>query len=305
MTDTSLAALLTGDMPDGAQDQGEASAVLLPAADIVAALRAGPASDELAGEAAAMAEFRSRARRPGAASRARRRPTARRTSLVSGRVAAAAAAAVVGVGSVATAAYAGVLPARVQRLAHETIGAPAAGGGQYRVARPGGGHQARPWCFGIAHGIRAQRAAALRRLERAEAGQVNGGGLCRGGRSRPTSARHPGRAACRPAPAPSWTAVPHPAPSWTPPAHRAVFRSARGRPCDAWPRWPHRGSRYRLPGQPEGWPVGQRRPPVGPQPIGRPDSHPPGWPGLFVDQSSPDPSGKPAPRPHASAPVRT
>jgi hypothetical protein len=184
MTDASLVALLAGDMAEGSQDQQEAAALLQSAADVVTALRAGPARDELGGEAAALAEFRSHAGRLGAARGARRRTPARRTSLVSARVATAAAIAVAGAGSVATAAYAGVLPPRIQRLAHATIGAPAAGGGSHQVALSRGGHPARTWCFALTHGTRAQRAAALRRLDKAEAGQVNDGGFCRAVRPR-------------------------------------------------------------------------------------------------------------------------
>jgi hypothetical protein len=121
ISDTSLAALLAGQPPP---DQ---SGTAHPAADIVAALRAAPAPDELGGEALALAEFRSR--RPGLsrpAGRARRRSPRRRGTRLPARAAAAAAVAAIGAGSLASAAYAGVLPAPIQRFAHTAILAPAA-----------------------------------------------------------------------------------------------------------------------------------------------------------------------------------
>jgi hypothetical protein len=115
--DASLAGLLTGSqVPD------DLAAELQPAADVIAALRAAPASDELAGEAMALAEFRSGVSRP--ASRSRRRRPILLGSLLSAKVAAAAAVAVLGMGGVATAAYAGKLPAPVQNFAHDVVGAP-------------------------------------------------------------------------------------------------------------------------------------------------------------------------------------
>jgi hypothetical protein len=119
--DTSLAALLAGqplpDQPGAAQ----------PAADIIAALLAAPAPDELGGEALALAEFRSRrAALSRPAGRARRRSPRRRSTRFPVRAAAAAAVAAIGAGSLASAAYAGVLPAPIQRLAHTAILAPAA-----------------------------------------------------------------------------------------------------------------------------------------------------------------------------------
>jgi hypothetical protein len=109
---------------DGLLARGQApedlAAELQPAADVIAALRAAPASDELAGEAAALAVFRHGVSSPASRSR-RRRPTLL-GSILSAKVAAAAAAAfVVGFGGVAAAAYADKLPAPIQNLAHHVV----------------------------------------------------------------------------------------------------------------------------------------------------------------------------------------
>jgi hypothetical protein len=118
--DAALEAMLSG--PDVPEDL---AAGLQPAADVLAALRARPSGDELAGETFAMAEFRNRVGVPVPvrSSRPRRRP-ALLTSLLSAKVAVAAAAVAVALGGVATAAYAGALPGPAQGLAHTVIGAP-------------------------------------------------------------------------------------------------------------------------------------------------------------------------------------
>ena len=138
--DPSLADLLTwAEFPPGSAPE------LKPVAEVVAALTAGPADDELGGEAAALAAYRNRGDVPRPATRARRRRrplfpflSARATATV------AAAGAVLGIGAFATAAYTQALPAPVQRLAHVIIGAPAAGGGPPRARpRPARAHPAR------------------------------------------------------------------------------------------------------------------------------------------------------------------
>jgi hypothetical protein len=115
VTDADLAALLAGttDVLPG----------LRPVADVLAALTAEPSGVELAGEHRALAEFRRRAGAPAPAHRARR-GTARRTSRLGVKVGASVTAAAVVLGGGAAAAFAGVLPAPIQRLAHEAIGAP-------------------------------------------------------------------------------------------------------------------------------------------------------------------------------------
>ena len=124
--DPSLAALLAwAEFPPGSAPE------MRPVGEVLAALTAGPTDDELAGEAAALAAYRSRGGAPRPATRARRRTRRPLLPLLSARAAAtvAAAAAVLIFSVFATAAYTQVLPAPVQRLAHAIIGAPAAGGG--------------------------------------------------------------------------------------------------------------------------------------------------------------------------------
>src|SRR6266702_2532308 len=95
-------------------------------AQMLAAL-VGPAEPgELAGEAAALRAFRRvafPARARPAALRPLRRWRSRRPARGRVRLAAALIAAVVGLGGTAT-AYAGVLPAPIQEMAHITLGAP-------------------------------------------------------------------------------------------------------------------------------------------------------------------------------------
>jgi hypothetical protein len=115
VTDADLVALLAGkrDVAPGLQ----------PVADVLAALSAEPSMAELAGEARALAEFRCRAIVPLSRRRARR-STAGLTSRLSAKVAAGAAVATIVLGGAATAAFANMLPAPIQRLAHDVIGAP-------------------------------------------------------------------------------------------------------------------------------------------------------------------------------------
>lgn len=115
VTDSDLAALLAG--------MTDAAAGLRPVADVLAALTAEPTVMELAGEARALAEFRRRAGAPVPSHRARR-GTAGLSSRFGVKVGASVTAAAIVLGGGAAAAYAGVLPAPIQRLAHEAIGAP-------------------------------------------------------------------------------------------------------------------------------------------------------------------------------------
>jgi hypothetical protein len=114
LADESLAALLAG-----AQPPEDAPPDLRRALDVLAALQAGPARDELAAEAAALAEFRINAAWPRPANRpGRRRPV--RLSSLAAKVAAVTAVAVVAIGGVAAAV--GVLPTPLQRVAHDDFG---------------------------------------------------------------------------------------------------------------------------------------------------------------------------------------
>jgi hypothetical protein len=185
--DASLAALLAGAEPAEGLAPG-----LQPVADALAALTAGPARDELAGQAAALAEFASRAGVPVPASRSRRRRHPLPASLLSARAAAAAAVAALSLGGFATAAFAGALPAPAQQFAHHTFGAPAARGGQPTSTHPGpattpvGPDATGPaasglctaWAHAKAHGTPSQQAVAFRNLKAAAGGASNVAAYC-------------------------------------------------------------------------------------------------------------------------------
>ena len=187
MEDASLAALLAGAGPAEGLAPG-----LEPLADAVAALTARPASDELAGEAAVLAEFYNRVGVPVPASRSRHRRHRLLTPLLSARAAAAAAVAALGLGGFATAAFACALPAPAQQFAHHTFGAPAARGGQptgthpSATATPAGPDATGPAAFGLctawahakAHGTPSQQAVAFRNLAAAAGGASNVAAYC-------------------------------------------------------------------------------------------------------------------------------
>jgi hypothetical protein len=215
MGDVSLAALLAGTGPAEGLPPG-----LQPVADALAALTARPASDELAGEAAALAEFASRVGVPVPVSRSRHRRHPLLASLLSARAAAVAAVAALSLGGFATAAFAGALPAPAQQFAHHTFGAPAAGGGQSTgthpsaAATPAGPDATGPAAFGLctawahakAHGTASQQAVAFRNLAAAAGGASNVAAYC--------------------------AAVPHHGPSSSPTAHPAGPQASHpsGRP---------------------------------------------------------------------------
>jgi hypothetical protein len=112
-----------------------------PVAQVLTALTSAPESSELAGEARALEAFRNRARGVPVLSRARRRNRGWAASLPVPRPAVAAATGIVAMGGLLAVAYAGDLPAAAQRLAHDTIGAPAvardSGPGSRPAAPPG------------------------------------------------------------------------------------------------------------------------------------------------------------------------
>jgi hypothetical protein len=173
--DTSLAALLAGtELPPGSPPE------LRPLAEALAELRAQPAVDELKGEAETLAAFRSQFGAPRPAHHPpARTPAPRRRHLPV--KAAAAAATVLSLGGVATAAYAGALPATVQRLAHDVIGAPAPAtrssigpspAGPAPTGAPGYG-LCTAWAHAKAHGTAKQRAVAFGKLAAAAGGAVN------------------------------------------------------------------------------------------------------------------------------------
>jgi hypothetical protein len=210
--DASLAALLAGAEPADGFAPG-----LQPLAEALAALTARAASDELAGEAAALTEFYHRAGVPAPASRSPHRRHHLLTPLLSARAAAVAAVAALSLGGFATAAFAGALPAPAQQFAHHTFGAPAAGGGQPTGTHPGAtATPAGPdatgaaafglctaWAHAKAHGTGSQQAVAFRNLAAAAGGAANVAAYCAavphpGASSSPTA--HPtGPPASRPA----------------------------------------------------------------------------------------------------------
>jgi len=191
--DDVLDALLTGDLTPA-----ETTAALRPVAEVVAALRSAPGANELTGLDETLALFRAarsvavdRAPRFGyAPARSHRAP--RPWRLRSLKIAGAVAVAVLG-GGVA-AAYAGALPAGLQKFAHRSIGAPA---GQPNprphkpphpsaASLPVGPNPAGPAAHGLctayahasAHGSGTQRAVAFKNLVAAAGGPGNVTAYC-------------------------------------------------------------------------------------------------------------------------------
>jgi hypothetical protein len=235
LSDTALAALLAGaDLPAGAP------AELRVVAETLAALTGSPAGDELAGEAVALAAFRDRLGVPSPVPLRRRRPPL--LAPVLSAKAAAVAVTVLGLGSLATAAYAGALPAPAQQFAHSVIGAPAAhptatghpAGNSSPVGPGATGHLAyglcTAWSHAKAHGTRKQQAVAFRNLATAAGGAANVAAFCSavphpGITSHPTgkptahpTPSHPtGKPTAHPTPShPTGKPTPHPTPSHPP-----------------------------------------------------------------------------------------
>jgi hypothetical protein len=161
---------------------------LRPVAEAIAALNGEPETRELDAEAGALAVFRGGIGMSAELARSRRRRRSLLASLLSAKLAAVAAAAAVTLGGVAAAAYAGALPASIQKLAHDTLGAPAA----HRSAHPA--HSAVPvgpsatgsaaygLCTAYAHltvhGSTKQKAVAFRNLAAAAGGAANVAAYC-------------------------------------------------------------------------------------------------------------------------------
>ncbi len=121
--DAQLDALLEGGPPPDGDPRWH------PVAQVLTALISAPEDPELTGEAQALAEFRARAGQPELPSRAARRAPRWGTPLRGARPALVAGTGAVLMGGLLAVAYAGDLPAPAQRLAHDTINAPAAGRG--------------------------------------------------------------------------------------------------------------------------------------------------------------------------------
>jgi hypothetical protein len=117
------ASLDCGAIPDGDPAQWQ------PVAQVLAALTSAPESSELTGEARAFAEFRALARPPARGADRPAQPPRRGPGwmawLPGGRLAVAAATGAVLMCGLFAVAYAGDLPVPAQRLAHNTIDAPA------------------------------------------------------------------------------------------------------------------------------------------------------------------------------------
>ncbi|HEX9354810.1 MAG TPA: hypothetical protein VF933_13470, partial [Streptosporangiaceae bacterium] len=123
--DPAYDAMLAGTLPPG-----EAPAGLALVAEAFDALYAAPVHGGMTAEANALAAFRDLVGRPTETAPPPRRRHPVLASLLSAKLAAAAAAAAITLGGAAAAAYAGKLPAPVQKLAHDTIGAPKTPGAQ-------------------------------------------------------------------------------------------------------------------------------------------------------------------------------
>jgi hypothetical protein len=188
----------------------DAPAGLRPVAEVLAALQASPDASELAGWGRALAAFREA---PGAPGTSRRKTPLRRTTLISTLLsaklaAAAAAAAAAAVGGAAVAAYTGSLPAPLQKVAHEVIGAPSArptppapASGQ-PVGPDASGSPAYGLCTAYDHGGLSQHSVAFRNLVNAAGGKAKVAAYCASVTS-PGAAAAGGRAAGRPSQAPS------------------------------------------------------------------------------------------------------
>ncbi len=285
-TDESLAALLAGALPPE-----DAPPELRPALDVLAALRAQPGRDELLDEAAALAEFRIRAARPGPADRPRRRRSARLLPSLSAKIAAATAVIAVALGGVAAAAVVGVLPAPFQRLAHDASSVFRPAGGhrsKHKIRMTSGSargpHEAAAQCAAYARaqagGSASRRARIRRELAIAAGGADRIDAYCaRPGRHPIAPARIAPRhhVRCAPVPRPSWSM--HPRPSWTPTVRPTIWPTASGAPtrypildptrCGFGWRW---HSRWRL--RHQHWPGGRRSPgPSAPPRTGEPGHH--------------------------------
>lgn len=300
LTDESLAALLSGALPPE-----DVPSDLRAAADVLAALRAGPGRDELADEASALAEFRIRsARHHGtrlASARGPRRRGSIRLPSLSGKIAAATAVIAVAVGGVATAAVIGVLPAPLQHAFHDVIPVVRIrGGGKTHPPSHGrtGHHGSAAKCAGRGH--TQSDGSLMRPGERAA-------GYC--ARRRPITREHvqpPRPDRCAPLPWASWSA--HPRPSWTP-----IRRPAPPKGPDPWSAWDkircgqhghwhwpqwhrHRRPRPGWPHSPAPSPTGATRHHHARQPGDNPTPQP-------APQPTASHTGRPAPG-HSSQPTR-
>jgi hypothetical protein len=219
----------------------DAPAGLRPVAEGFAALCQAPVNCGPAAGEKALAAFRAAAGRPAEPARPRRRRHPVLASLLSAKLAAAAAAAALTLGGAAAAAYAGKLPAPVQKLAHDTIGAPRTPGApppHSPAPQPTmlPGHSAYGLCTAYAHlkahGSATQKATAFRNLAAAAGGAAHVSAYCAtvAHPANPSPATTPAHPAGKPATLPPHAQHTHPAGKpTTPPSHAPATHPA-GKP---------------------------------------------------------------------------
>jgi hypothetical protein len=198
--DAAVEALLAGSLPPA-----DAAAELRPLAEAIAALRVAPGVHELVGEPAARAAYRGRFGRLARPARANRRRKSVLGSVLTAKLAVAAA---VAAGALTSAAYANVLPAPVQNLAHRTLDAPAphmttparqpAGPGSAATEAGGLCHA---WARAEADGRPREEAVAFRNLAAAAGGAAQVKAYCAAAGHRGT--QPPGQQASHPQGKPS------------------------------------------------------------------------------------------------------
>lgn len=219
---------------------GDAPAGLSLVAGAFAALRAAPADSGMSAEADALAAFRDAVGRPSEPARPRRRRHPMLACLLSAKLAALAAAAAFTLGGAAAAAYTGKLPAPVQKLAHDAIGAPRTPGAQpAHSATPQPtvlpGHSAYGLCTAYAHlklhGNAARKATAFRQLAAAAGGAARVSAYCAGVAhpGNPSPGTKSGHTTGKPSTHPSHAKPTHPAGKHTPSSHARATHPA-GKP---------------------------------------------------------------------------
>jgi hypothetical protein len=227
-------------------------------AHALAELSTAPVPEQPGAEARAMAAFRGTAGRQAVTHHPRRRRRPMLTALLSAKLAAAALA--VGVGGAAAASYAGVLPAPVQKLAHDIIGAPAqqptrpaptpaaASPARPAASTPGQSGLCTAYANARAHGSAAQRAVAFRRLAAAAGGVGKVAAYCATvPHAAPPAAGHPtGQPSARPTQA---HATHRPG--------RPTARPTQAQPTQAQPRHPQPSHPHPQPSHATGQPAGR------------------------------------------------
>jgi len=252
--------------------------------DLMSALTAPAAAEELAGFAGARAAYTAR-RAPGFHGTSLRWRPPMLDRLPSSKIAAALATGVLSLGGLSAAAYAGALPDSAQDVAHHMIGAPATHPGKggslspeeagAPTSTPVGPDATGVAAFGLctayahANGHAAERSVAFANLATAAGGADQIAAYC-------ATIAHPGSSA-------SQTGAPSAAPSFALGAPSTLPGHATGRPSTL-PAHPT-GKPSTLPGKPSTLPA---------QPTGKPSTlpaHPTGKPSTVPP---PHPTGKPS-----------